>query len=228
MRAILAEAASIVSHTGWLSQVPDDFREALLKRCVYCEKQNGQTITHGGDEAAGMFGVVSGSVGVYAAIGSSEAPLIHIGGPAFWFGFYPIANGSPRIISVTARTRCAVAHIPGGALQLLLDQEPERWRWLNLLSLESAALAVQALSDLLIRDNERRCAAVLLRVAGCRGAGNAPADANLTQDDLAQLSNLSRPTVSLILGRLADQGFVSSGYRTIRIKAPAQLRRLVG
>ena len=30
------------------------------------------------------------------------------------------------------------------------------WRWLNLLSLESAALAVQALSDLLISDTERR------------------------------------------------------------------------
>jgi CRP-like cAMP-binding protein len=74
-----------------------------------------------------------------------RAPLIHIAGRGFWFGLFPITNGHPRIISVTARTSCVVATIPQTALQSLLHQDAELWRWLNLLSLEGAALAVQAL-----------------------------------------------------------------------------------
>lgn len=96
-----------------------------------------------------------------------------------------------------------------------------------MLSLESAALAVQALADLYIEDNERRCAAVLLRVAGCRESGAEPATATLTQDDLASLCNLSRATTSLVVRGLAARGFVLLGYRTITIPTPDQLRRFV-
>lgn len=175
-----------------------------------------------------MFGIVSGVVGVYSAVGSSDGPLIHIAGAAFWFGLFPVTNGHPRIISVTAQTPCVVARVPQLALQSFLERRPEMWRWLNLLSLESAKLAVQALADVLIRDKERRCAAVLLRIAGCRETGDGPVSATLTQDELAALSNLSRPTVSLVVRQLAERGLISLGYRTIVINAPAQLRRFVG
>ena len=228
MRAIKPEDASLLSRTGWLSHIPVDCQDAVLDECLCYATNAGQAITHGGEETGGMFGIVSGTVGVYSAVGSSEAPLIHIAGPAFWFGLFPITNGRPRIISVSARTPCVVAQIPQTALQALLDRKPERWRWLNLLSLENAALAVQALADLLISDNERRCAAVLLRVAGCRESGDAAANASLTQYELATLSNLSRPTVSLVVRSLSARGFISLGYRTITIETPAQLRRFVG
>jgi CRP-like cAMP-binding protein len=120
-----------------------------------------------------------------------------------------------------------VAHLPQASLQKILDRKPEMWRWLNLLSLESAALAVQALTDVLINDKERRCAAVLLRTAGCRDSGDVPATARLTQDELAALSNVSRPTVSTVVRRLAAQKFISLGYRSITIHSPLQLRRLL-
>ena len=165
--------------------------------------------------------------GVYSAVGSSEGPLIHIAGVGFWFGLFPVTNRHPRIISVTAREPCVVAQMPQAALQTLLDRKPEMWRWLSLLSLESAALAIQALADLLISDKDRRCAAVLLRIAGCRESGDVSANASLTQDDLAALSNLSRPTISVVVRRLAARGFVSPGYGTITINMPAQLRRFV-
>jgi CRP-like cAMP-binding protein len=228
VRAIRAEDASLLSQTGWLSHIPVDCQDAVLDECLCYVTNAGQAITHGGEETGGMFGIISGTVGVYSAVGSSEAPLIHIAGPAFWFGLYPITNGRPRIISVTARTPCMIAQLPETALRTLLDRRPEMWRWLNLLSLESSALAVQALADLLISDKDRRCAAVMLRIAGCRENGDAPANASLTQDDLAALSNLSRPTVSLVVRRLAARGFVSPGYKTITINTPAQLRSFVG
>lgn len=228
MRGIPAEAASFFGQTGWLSHVPEEFREVFLGSCLCRGMKAGQAITHGGEETGGVFGIVSGSAGVFSAIGSSEGPLIHIAAAGFWFGLFPVVNGHPRIISVTTRTPCVVAQMPKDVLQSILERTPEMWRWLNLLSLEGAALAVQALADLHISDSERRCVAVLLRIAGCRESGDGPAIADLTQDDLAALSNLSRPTVSVIVRSLADRGFVSTGYRAIEIHAPRQLRRLVG
>lgn len=228
LRAVPPEAVALLTQVGWLSRVPKDFQDAILAICRCYEADAGEAITHGGDKDGGVFGLVSGTAGIYSAIGSSEGPLIHIAGTGFWFGLFPITDGRPRIMSVTARGQCLVANIPRAPLANLLDQRPEMWRWLNSLSLESAALAVQALADLLIRDNERRCAAVLLRVSGCREIGDDPARADLTQEDLAALCNLSRPTVSLVVRQLAERGFLSPGYKSITIDTPAQLRRFVG
>ena len=228
MRTIPGEAASLLSNFGWLNHIPTDYRDDLLDVCRCYDLRPGQAITHGGDETGGLFGIVSGFAGVYSAIGSSEGPLIHIAGTGFWFGLFPVTIGRARILSVSTRTPCVVARIPQVALQDLLERKPEMWRWLNLLSLESAALAVQALADILINDNQRRCGAVLLRVAGCRECRDVPVSAHLTQDDLAALSNLSRPTVSLVVRHLAAHGFISPGYKSIMIDKPAQLRRFVG
>ena len=217
--------AALLSQTGWLSHIPKNIRDEFLNLCRCYKAGPAQAITHGGEESGGIFGIVSGVAGVYSATGSSEGPLIHIAGRSFWFGLFPVTNGRPRIISVTARNTCLVARISQFDLQGMLERNPEMWRWLNLLSLESAALAVQALSDLLISDTERRCATVLLRIAGCRESGDAPADAILTQADLAALSNLSRPTVSLVVQSLVRRGLISTGYRAITIHSPALLRR---
>ncbi|RDL51090.1 hypothetical protein BLJAPNOD_02219 [Ensifer sp. M14] len=54
------------------------------------------------------------------------------------------------------------------------------------------------------REGQRRA------VVRCRVPGDAPASANLTQEELGA------------------RGLVSLGYRTITINAPAQLRRFVG
>jgi CRP/FNR family transcriptional regulator, cyclic AMP receptor protein len=223
-----AQDRSTLIKTGWLSHLPIEIRSQLLDACRCYKVAPGQAVTHGGDVTGGIFCIISGTAGVNSAIGSSEAPLIHIAGAGYWFGLFPITVGRPRIISVTAKTPALVATIPQSVLQSLLDQNAQLWRWLNLLALESAALAVQALADLYIGDNERRCAAILLRIAGCREIGAAPVTATLTQDELASLSNLSRATVSKVVRNLAASGHISLGYRTIDILKPAQLRRLVG
>lgn len=207
MASIFADGRSALIGTGWLSHVPVEWQDALLDACRCYPAEPGRAITDGGEETGGIFAIVSGTASVYSAIGATETPLIHIAGTGFWFGLFPVTNGRPRIIAVTARIPCVIATVAQPKLRVLLDQNAELWRWLNLLSLESAALAVQALTDLYLGDNERRCAAVLLRVAGCREAGrNAPAKADLSQGELASLSNLSRATISLIVSRLAEKG----------------------
>ena len=85
-------------------------------------------------------------------------------------------------------------------------------------------------ADLLIRDSERRCAAVLLRMAGRRFADpddTTPVDALLTQDELAGAANMSRNSVGTMLKRLAARGLIELGYRTMVVMSPAALRSFV-
>jgi hypothetical protein len=85
-------------------------------------------------------------------------------------------------------------------------------------------------ADLLIRDSERRCAAVLLRLGGRRLAG--PGDKEqvevpVTQSDLAGAANLSRNSAGTMLQRLAACGLIEQGYRSVAVRAPRALRAFV-
>jgi CRP-like cAMP-binding protein len=93
-----------------------------------------------------------------------------------------------------------------------------------------ADISVTIAADLMIRDSDRRCAAALLRLAGCRQAG--PQDATavevpLTQNELAGAANLSRNSVGTMLQRLEKRGFVEVGYGAVTVRAPAALRAFV-
>jgi len=83
LRAMPAKATSVLSRTGWLSRTPKNFRDAVLEACLCYAMSPGRAITHGGEDTGGMFSIVTGTAGVYSAIGSSDGPLIHIAGPAF-------------------------------------------------------------------------------------------------------------------------------------------------
>ncbi len=85
-------------------------------------------------------------------------------------------------------------------------------------------------ADLLIRDSERRCAAVLLRLGGRRFAGpedTEPVEVSIMQSELAGAANLSRNSVGTMLQRLKARGLIELGYRGMTIRAPAALRAFV-
>jgi len=54
-------------------------------------------------------------------------------------------------------------------------------------------------------------------LAALAGTGTAPAVLPLTQQDLADLTGVTRMTISRELARLASAGLVRCGYRTIEV-----------
>jgi len=85
-------------------------------------------------------------------------------------------------------------------------------------------------ADLLIRDSERRCAAVLLRLGGLRLAAlddTEPVEVSITQSELAGAVNLSLNSVGTMLHRLKARGLIEPGYRGLTIRSPAALRAFV-
>jgi CRP/FNR family cyclic AMP-dependent transcriptional regulator len=112
----------------------------------------------------------------------------------------------------------------------LLAERPEWWRHFLRLAIVYGDVTAVIATDLLIRDSERRCAAVLLRLGGRRFAGpddTKPVEVSVTQDDLAGAANLSRSSVRSMLGRLTARGLIEQGYRDIVVREPASLRAFV-
>jgi CRP-like cAMP-binding protein len=91
-------------------------------------------------------------------------------------------------------------------------------------------VATVVATDLMIRSSERRCAAVLARLAGCRFARpeqNAPVDLAITQEMLAAAAGLSRNSTGTALRKLMSRGLVELGYGGMTVCAPAALRAFV-
>jgi CRP/FNR family cyclic AMP-dependent transcriptional regulator len=82
----------------------------------------------------------------------------------------------------------------------------------------------------MIRDDFKRCVAILLRLGGCRRPGSpngAILDVHVNQTDLAHLANIARTTAGSILRSLASNGHIEHAYRHIRILAPDALRAML-
>lgn len=224
----ISKGTVVLKQRGWFSRTPPEFQTTLLARCNWDIFAAGETLIWGGDREGGIFGLAEGSVSVSAAGGAADVAPIHIVRPPFWFGLNPIVAGEARNVTVTARSECLVAQAPQHVLAAIMAERPEYWRLTGQLLVDTVAIAVQAVADLMLRDNRRRCIAVLLRVADCRNFGDAPVKADIAQEELAAMSNLSRQTVGPILHELERSGLIALGYRSIDLQNPARLRDIVG
>lgn len=225
--AELAAGAGALRHEGWLCRCPPDFAEAVLARAQWRSFGPGKTLSHGGDTEGGIFGIAQGAVSFIPVIGAPDMPAIHIAAAPFWYGSNPLIGSTPRLSSVVARAPSLVASIPHHALALLLTEHPHWWEWIALHVTEILGLSSQIATDLLLRDSRRRLVAVLLRLGDRRRAGGAPAVADVGQDELAAMANMSRQTAGPLLHALAGDGLITPGYRTIAIHDPVALRAIV-
>lgn len=224
----ISKGTLVLKQRGWFSRTPPEFQAALLTHCNWDTFAAGETLIWGGDREGGIFGLAEGSTSVSAADGAADVAPIHIVRPPFWFGLNPLVAGQARNVTVTARSECLVAHVSQHALAAIMSEHPEYWRLTGQLLVDTVAIAVQAVADLMLRDKRRRCIAVLLRVADCRNSGDDAAEADIGQEELAAMANLSRQTVGPILHDLARSGLITLGYRSIVLQDPSALRAIVG
>lgn len=199
----------------------------MLAVCRWQWFAAGETISLGGDVAGGMFGIVVGSISVFPTISAADVPIVHIASAPFWYGLNPQLSSAPRIMTIVARSRCLVARVSQPGLEAVLADDPARWRFIARQLNDIVILSQLVASDMLIRDSRRRCLAVLLRIAGCRLGEAAMGTAEMTQDELASMANLSRQTIGPILNEFAEAGLLTLGYRSIALHDAAALRKLV-
>ena len=224
------EGMTILRNGAWLSAAPVEFQQAILTRCDWCRLEAGAPIQFGGEEHGELIGLARGIIEMRSVLGPADTPIMHFARPVFWLGYVPILSGHPRRIAASAKSPVWLARVPQTTVEALLVERPEWWLHFQQLSIVYGDVAVTVAADLLIRDSERRCAAVLLRLGGRRFAGpgdKEPVEVAVTQNELAGAANLSRNSVGTMLQRLAARGLIEQGYRDMTIRAPAALRAFV-
>jgi CRP-like cAMP-binding protein len=220
----------IVLLRGWLSQTPAAFQRDILDRCRLQAMGAGERLYAPGAPAGGIYGLVSGSLGITVAAQERGPYLAHLARPGDWFGEASLFTGGPRRVGLTALRETVVLHLPLQEVQAIVGRHPSAWRLFGLITIAHLDLCMGAFNDLAIRDPERRCVAAILRLGGVRNAGPAeaaPIDIDMTQDDLAVITSVARTTVNMVLRKLEKLGFLTLSYGHFSIIAPDQLRLLL-
>lgn len=214
-----AELAAVLE-SGWLSRQPPAFREEILQHCLLEHYAAGAAIYHLGDPVGGVYGLASGMLLAMAAPGSALPRMFHVGLPGVWTGEGPFMTGEPRRLSLVAAGDCRILHLPLDAMERMSEADPRAIRRFAQIPMLNIDTLLRVVSDLLIRDPERRLAAVLLRI----GAGG---PVPLPQAEVAELAALTRKQVNFALRRFAAAGWVHHGYRTLTVTDAEGLRRFV-
>jgi CRP/FNR family cyclic AMP-dependent transcriptional regulator len=226
----LDEGLRAVTSQGWLSATSSDFQRAILSGCDCRPVEAGEPIQVGGEDHGEMIGLVRGILELRTTLGPADTAIMHFAHPVFWLGFVPTLFKQPRRAAASAKTKVWLVRVPEPTIRKTLKENPHWWAFFLQPLLEYGDIGVTIAADLMIRDSERRCAAALLRLAGCRYAG--PQDVTavevpLTQNELAGAANLSRNSVGTMLQRLATRGFVEVGYGTMTVRTPTAMRAFV-
>lgn len=226
----LTQAKEIVSTRGWLGLCPEAFRQAVLSRVVLQQFDPGAIIYTVSGPPGGMYGLVSGSIRISMAPGEAGPLTVDVMTPGTWKGYAPLITGSNRIVGLTAGRDCKVLFLSMQAFhEIAAADAATAWRCLAGLALLDAQIALGAIDDLMIRDDAKRFAAVLLRAGGCRYP-NELFDSvwlDVSQSDLATMSNLSRTTVNALVRKMVAAGQIEVRYGQIRILAPQDLRKII-
>ena len=223
-------ACEIVASKGWLRHTPASFRRTVLQRCRLEQFAAGKSVYSIGDEPGGMFGIVSGCLGVSVAPGEEGPYTAHVGMLGTWFGEAAAFTRQPRRVGLTATRETELLHLPLCAIDEIVRQDPGAWRFFGLVTIDHLDLAIGGADDLMIRDHLKRLLAVLLRLGNCRHVSprdGQPIEVDTSHEDLAHMANVARTTAGAILRELAANGHVALSYRRISILAPDTLRTIL-
>jgi CRP/FNR family transcriptional regulator, cyclic AMP receptor protein len=210
-----------VFRKGWLSQTPTDFREMVLSRSDLIKLGPGEALYHAGDDAGGLYGVVSGLIELHLHPLGHAPTLLLIVGPGFWTGEFATATGRPRLIALIARSECNILRLSRAEFLRLAQDRPQTWQLLAQLAVGNVERAIMIIAALRQQSPLARLALTLAYLA--READLRPAVLRLTQAELGVLAQMSRGAVNAALAQIEARGLIRREYAAIIVTDPDAL-----
>jgi len=189
------------------------------------------TILHRQDDPANcLHYVVSGKIKTFQILTRGQESLLRIHLPGSVIGLSSLTSRGHWDANSVAITPSRLIKLSKPRfLQLLQDH--------SILSIKLIGLLVDRLSDLHFRIGEMQTQSVEQRLAYAllslsradsnKGQDDDRAGISLTHEELAQLINTRRQTVTSILKRFADLGLVTRSMRCIEVTSASGLRALL-
>ncbi len=196
----------------------------LAAACLSVSFEKGDEVFAEGDEARGMFLVVSGSVKVYRASLSGREQILAIEPPGAVIAELPLLDGEPYPASCAALEECELLLLPIAAFEEILRRRPEVA--LGALRVIGGRLRqlVMLVEELSLLEVPQRLAKYLLTISERRGdTFTLP----LSNQEIANRLGTVREIVSRNLHRLEQQGAIRIEGRRITVLDPQRLQELV-
>lgn len=204
-----------------LSLLLDGWPDALSAHLQVVELKRGQRLYAPHDDIHEIYFPTSGLISIVATTAKGEATEVAVVGRAGLTGL-PLYRGARNLaLHVTVQIPGEAMTIGSGHLIDLIEREPLAARLLDRATHAYIALLAQTASCNRSHDVEQRLARWLL--VGRDGAGTEMLE--LTQELLAVMIGVQRPTVTLAAGTFQRDGLIDYRRGRIRITDPVGLLR---
>lgn len=177
-----------------------------------------------GETADCFYYLKSGSVKIFVVSEDGREKTLSVSTGGSIIGEAAFFDGCPRISSARAISRCELAAVSRDRLMVMISGSPQLAMELFALQAQTIRMLSQQLGSITFLSARGRIAQVLLRSLSV-------SDNNViltTHEDIANMVGTSRITVSKILARLASQGIISTGYRSVTVLEPELLALCCG
>lgn len=221
----LTEATEIARTRGWLASCPPVVQRDLIREMRLIELAGDQYLWHATDEPGGIYCVVNGTIKATAYSPVRGETLAHLVSPFVWFGQTPAILRTPRSMGFRASGPAELLHITLADLDRVTRLSVDHMRVLATLSELGMREVLAVVSTLLIPSPTKRIAATLIRVA-YGAVGPKPGESvsiMLTQSELGEMANTSRNLTGRTLKEMERKGWISIGYRTLKIIYPERI-----
>lgn len=209
-----ADIGRALERTPWFRRQTPELKQALIEQAQTVRADAGRWLYDVGDDARGLYGVLSGSVRILVQMSEGDYALANIVGRGSIFGYAGRLVGKKRLVTAEVRERSTLIYVPEAGLEAIARKTPDIWIHFAELASDHLVAATRAMIANARELPEARIAMHLRLIAGEEAV---PFDVSITQDELAELSGLSRKTVNRALASLAERGAIETGYRRIRI-----------
>ncbi len=220
-----ASIETILTARGWLAGCEPAVRRAVLDRARPVAFAADALVFEIGDPAGGIYGIARGGFAISATTAVAGPAVATIVRAGVWFGNGPIVAERRRMLGFRATEPSLALHLPLAAIRALSASSIEAARAFTDLANLNMQLAVRVVSDLLIRQTDRRIAATLLRLTRT-DEGEIPQDPagfRLRQAELGEMANASRRSVVRALSTFEARGWVALRRERIAVLDAAGL-----
>lgn len=208
-----------------LLQGLDESRLCLVMQQLQVKSfRKGAVVLQEGDQAESLCFLLEGRLKVVTFTGNGREVVLSVIEPVSHFGEMALIDTQPRSASVVAANKSLVAVMPKAlALKWLLEEPSISLRLMRDL-VQMLRNANQQLQLLGYQHAQTRIAALLLQTlqdSHQQGQAAAP----LSQQDIANMTNTTRETVSRVLNQLLDAGVLGREGKRLYIADAERLRQ---
>jgi len=192
--------------------------------------ERGQVVFQRGDEADGLYVIVSGEFRVVLEGAEGKEYTLSVIGPGDVLGDLPLLDGMGRTATAIASTPVQSLFVSAEDFDAWLTRNPQALRAIAVGLARRLRANTEKVAEMGLFDVGARVQRYLWRLFTEAVAGGDPRaglEVRLNQSEAASSVGTTRESVNKELRRLRERGIIAMEKRSIRLVDPGELRRLL-